>query len=279
MLDVELQPAVRQMVERNEHLEQENKRLYDKVHELLAENSALKASRRHFRKECESMVTSQLLSPSKEIQSKLQRQRQQIERLQEELNATQSEATAAQKARSELQHELDSHEDNLEKSAQMECDAAHSCADIARTIESLIALCQSQEDVTSFACPDDLDGAIEYLERRIERLRDSCAVAVQERERAGTESNTFKQMMGEMETRIKVLETEKDATDECNRRYERERGELGKAIETLRAALEGVKENLITAEEEKKVLKEENVKLKIEMSELKEKIALAELNN
>ena len=40
-----------------------------------------------------------------------------------------------------------------------------------------------------------------------------------------------------------------------------------------------MKENLITAEEEKKALKEANVKLKIEMSELKEKIALAELND
>ena len=232
MLDVELQPAVRQMVERNEHLEQENKRIYDKVHELLAENTALKASHRHFRKECESMVTSHL-SPSKEIQTKLRRQRQQIDRLREELTAAQTEAAAAQKARSQLQNELDSHEDNLEKSAQMECEAARSCADIARTIEALIGLCQSQGASTSYGCPDDLSGAIEYLERRIQRLRDSCAVAVQERERAGTECNTFKEMM---ETRIRVLETEKDATDECNRRYERERGELGKAIETLRAA-------------------------------------------
>ena len=95
MLDVELQPAVRQMVERNEHLEQENKRLYDKVHELLAEHTALKASHRHFRKECESMVTSHL-SPSKEIQTKLRRQRQQIDRLQEELTATRTEAAETQ---------------------------------------------------------------------------------------------------------------------------------------------------------------------------------------
>ena len=95
MLDVELQPAVRQMVERKEHLEQENKRLYDKVHELLAEHTALKASDRHFRKECESMVTSHL-SPSKEIQTKLRRQRQQIDRLQEELTATQTEAAETQ---------------------------------------------------------------------------------------------------------------------------------------------------------------------------------------
>lgn len=279
MLEGELQPAVRQMVQRNEHLEQENKRLYDKVQELLAENTALKQSRRQFRKQCESLVTSELLSPSKEMHAKLQQQRRQIERLQEEIASTQADAASAHKARSEMQRKLDCHEDNLEISAQLECDAARSCLDIARTLESLIALCNLQETTKECACPDDLTGAVSYLQKRVEKLREGCEIAARQADRAGLESANFKQIMSEMETRIKVLETEKDATDECNRRYERERGELGKAIATLREALEGVKANLMTAEEEKKVLKEENVQLRIEMSELKEKIALAELNS
>lgn len=282
MLSVELQPAVRQIVERNEQLETENKELYDEVHKLLTEITALKATRHKFRQHCESMVAnqaSQLLSPSKEMQSKLQRQKRQIERLQSKLAATQSEAETAQRERAELEQHLERHADNLEKSAQIECDATKSCNDIARSINQLIGFINSEEEDESETFPETLPEAIEYVQKKFRFLGESTASLIQQRQQLLIENNSHKQTIGELETRIKVLETEKSATDDCNARYEKEREELGSAISTLRTALDEVKRQLISAEEEKKLLKEDNVRMKIELGQLKTERALAEVGS
>ena len=177
MLSVELQPAVRQIVERNEQLENENKELYDEVHKLLTENTALKATRHKFKQYCESMGANhatQLLSPSKEMQSKLQRQKKQIERLQSKLAATQSEAETALKERVELEQHLERHADNLEKSAQIECDAARSCNDIARSMNQLIGFINNEED-ESETFPETLPEAIEYVQKKFRILGENTS--------------------------------------------------------------------------------------------------------
>ena len=282
MLTVELRPAIRQIVDRNEQLETENTQLYDKVHELLTENTALKAGRLQFRRQCESLVTSQasqLLSPSKEFEMRVQRQKRQIERLQQRLAATQSEAELAQREHEEMKERITQHTEDIEKSAQVETDATRACMRLVKECEGIVAICGHDEEEAPVECPDDLAGAIECLYGVVRLVSDGCAAAVQQREQAVMESTSFRQMVQEMETRIRVLETEKNATEECNKKYEKEREELGGAIATLRKALDDVKSNLIAAEEEKKELKEENVRLRIEVGDLREKVALSELSD
>jgi hypothetical protein len=102
MLSTELQPAVRQIVQRNGELEEENKQLYDKVHQLLTEVTALRAIRGQY----ESLVAghgSQLLSPpSQTLRDTVQRQKRQIARLQDRLDSAETDAQvpATQKAES-----------------------------------------------------------------------------------------------------------------------------------------------------------------------------------
>lgn len=281
MLTVELRPAVRQIVERNEQLEGENVQLYEKVRELLTENTALKAGRLQFRRQCESLVSgqaSQLLSPTKELEGRVQKQKRQIERLQQRLAATQSEAELAQRESRELEDRLEAHVGELEKSAQAEVESARACAQLVKECEAIVEICGAHEWDEAVECPEEIGGAIECLHGVVRLVSEGCAAVVQRREQATVENNSFKQMVTEMETRIRVLETEKNATEECNKKYEKEREELGGAIATLRKALDDVKTNLIAAEDEKKGLKEENVRLRIEIGQLREKLALAELS-
>lgn len=275
MLSAELQPAVRQIVERNEQLETENKQLYDKVHELMTETTALKAAQEKFRQHCESMVVNQahqLISPSKDMQERMQRQRHQIERLQSKLAATQSEAKAVEQEREELEERLECQAESLEKTTQKDSRAVESCQAMTRTMSSLIAMCRAnggeedEDEDDASDTPQDVAGAVNFLQRRFRVLGEECAAVVQQRQRIAVENTALKQTISELETRLRVLETEKSATDECNMRYEKEREELSKAIATLRSALDCVKTSLIEAEAEKKTLKEENVRLRIELS-------------
>jgi chromosome segregation ATPase len=78
---------------------------------------------------------------------------------------------------------------------------------------------------------------------------------------------------GELETvkdRNEQLEKEVRAFAEFTAKYEQDRQKLSDAIATLRKAVQITKESLTESEQEKKLLKEENVKLKILLEQVRD---------
>jgi chromosome segregation ATPase len=282
MLSTELQPSVRQIVQRNEELEEENKQLYDKVHQLLTEVTALRAIRSHY----ESLVGgrgSQLLSPSPQaLRETVRRQKRQIARLQARLDSAEADAQTLATEKAELEQRLERNADTLEKTAQLEADAGQECTAVARKVRALISLCRKtgfnrggtgeqkdeEPDVPKRSLTDGLSGAVQALHRQVGTLADQLRETAKGRQQLGMDYHNARQTISELETQIRVLETEKTATDECNARYDDERQELGEAIATLRSALEETKKRLVTAEEDKKKLKTQNARLKLELEKL-----------
>jgi chromosome segregation ATPase len=110
---------------------------------------------------------------------------------------------------------------------------------------------------------------MQALHRHVGTLADELRETAKRRQQLAMDYQNARQTISELDTQIRVLETEKTATDECNARYDEERQELGEAIATLRSALEETKERLVTAEEDKKKLKTQNARLKLELEKLK----------
>lgn len=277
MLSVELQPAVRQIVERNEQLEEENKQLLDKIHELLTEVTALKATRHKFKLDYES-VASELSSPTRDLKQKIKRQKRQIENLQSQLSSTKTELEATLQEKNLIQKDFELHEDALEKQTQDEADATHSCREMIQSLNGLIGLIshtdadiESESEEFDQSSIKDLPSAISFLQKRMHVLSNKCSELAQTNDGKNLENVNQKQQISTLETQIQCLEKEKETLEECNSKYINERKKLGSAIETLRSALEEVKNNLIESDEEKKELKKENIRLRIELDALKEK--------
>jgi chromosome segregation ATPase len=266
MLAAELQPAVRQVVRRNGELEEENKDLYEKVHQLLAEATALRVIRQQY----QSFASSQCLSPSKVIQETIYRQRRQIATLQSRLNATQAQLDSTLTAKSQMEIRLERHADSLERSTRIESDANATCRAMAKSLRDLTATCRNAtiEDEEEEGGDADLLTELDTVHRHVRTLVEACAEAQRERQELAIEAQGATQAISELETRRKVLQTEKEVTDECNTRYNREREKLGKAIATLRKALDEMKKSLKATEAEKKRLKAENEQLRLELAEL-----------
>lgn len=276
MLSVELQPAVRQIVERNEQLEEENKQLLDKVHELLTEVTALKAARHKFKLDYES-VASELNSPTRDMKQKIKRQKRQIENLQSQLSSTKSELEATLQEKNLIQKDFERHEDAREKQTQDEADATHSCREMIQSLNRLIGTIshadpdiESESEEFDFSNLNDLPSAISFLQKRMHVLSDKCSDLAQLNDGKNLENVSQKQQISTLETKIQCLEKEKETLEECNSKYVNERQKLTSAIETLRNALEEVKNNLIMADKEKKELKKENINLRVKLEELKE---------
>ena len=280
MLSVELQPAVRQIVERNEQLEEENKCLLDKIHELLTEVTSLKAARHKFKLDCESMVAthaSELMSPTREMKQKLKRQRRQIENLQNQLTSTKTELETIAQEKNAIQKTYENHADTLEKAAQDEADATNSCCEMAQSINNLIGIiakCNGNNanvDLNEKISINDLPTAVSFLQKKILLLSENCTEMSRSNDELTLESANHKQHISTLETQIQCLQKEKETLEECNQKYINEREELGSAISTLRSALMEVKNNLITSDEEKKELKNENIRLRIELDSYKDR--------
>ncbi|KAK8866920.1 hypothetical protein M9Y10_009889 [Tritrichomonas musculus] len=277
MLSVELQPAVRQIVERNEQLEEENKQLLDKVHELLTEVTALKATRHKFKLDCESAITSGTSSPSRDMKQKIKRQKRQIENLQSQLSSTKTELEATLQEKKLIQQNIEKHEDTLEKQTQDEADATHSCREMVKSLNHLIGMIsspdaenESDSEELNFSNLNDLPTAVSFLQKKIHVLSEKCTELNQFNDNRKLENTNQRQQISSLETQIQCLEKEKETLEECNAKYINEREELGSAIATLRSALTEVKNNLISSDEEKKELKKENIRLRIELDALKE---------
>lgn len=73
--------------------------------------------------------------------------------------------------------------------------------------------------------------------------------------------------LADLETQLQVARNELESLRECNARYEAEREQLTAAISSLRGALGRVKENLIQSDAERKQLKEEVVRLHIQLED------------
>lgn len=268
MLSSELQPAVRQLVERNEQLENEKEELYEKVHELLTENTALKATRHKFREDCQSLVAnqaSQLLSPSREMKQRIHQQKRQIQNLQSQLTESQSQVEELQKAISELEQQHENEADTIERAEQIEIDAAEECKEIIQQLHRLIPDSKENEEENE----PTLKGQLKIMKKRIQRVQQEYSDFTSEKQTLNLNMMDYKQRISDLETENSVLKTEKETTAECNQRYEKERAELTQAITTLRKALGELKTNLTTAEQEKDLLKKENIRLTIENNNMK----------
>lgn len=279
-----LPPAIRQIVERNEQLETENRHLYDRIHELLSDVCALKAARCMFRQHCETKVrnhVSELVSPAKELRCKIERQREQIEVLRSRIVEKKSEAETAEQERAELLEVSEIRVDDIEKASRVESEATRACSSIARLMGSLLSLnsveCaevggdnnNDNDDVGEFVeTPRNIGEAVGIVDEKLMVLRAGCTVAVRERDQGLIENAKLKRTVNDLTTRICATEMEKKATDDCNTRYEHEREQLAVAIAALRGALGEAKESLIAAEAEKRILKDEAVRLQIEVDTL-----------
>jgi chromosome segregation ATPase len=157
------------------------------------------------------------------------------------------------------------------------------CTTVTRLIRCLISQCRSpdsdpgnseeeeeeEQTLQERQSPDRLAVAMQTVQHHVQILADRLTETMKRRQQLTTDYQIARQTISELETRIRVIETEKTATDECNARYDKERQELGEAIATLRSALEGMKKSLVSAEEDKKTLKTENARLRLELEKLK----------
>ena len=254
MLTEELQPAVQQLVQRNQHLERENKELYSKVHELLAQLTALKSSRHKFQSDIQSYVdtrTSELESPNRELKQRLHRQKHQIESLREELEAAQAKIS-----------ELSQSQIQVEKTVT---DEQHSQEIVSDVLEQILSIRNSLGKQTTSSDSDPM----QRLKEEVKAIQKDFLDVVKERDRVLAENEQLKQNCSDLETRVIVLQQENSTTNDCNSKFEKEREELTNAITSLRSTVSKLKESLVNTENEKKVLKGENSSLKIEISQLK----------
>jgi chromosome segregation ATPase len=177
--------------------------------------------------------------------------------------------------RAELEEEIDRHADDLEKSTQVESDAGRTCGEIAKSLRNLISICRQSDREASAEdadCPElsiELPSSLQTVHEYVRAVADLCAETVSERRQLTSASQTARQTVSELETQIRVLEAEKNATDQRNARYDQERIELGSAIAKLRTGLAAVKARLVAAEEEKKRLRDENAQLRAAIAPLK----------
>jgi chromosome segregation ATPase len=250
-----LPASVRQTVRRSADLAEENKQLYEKIHQLLTEITGLRVVRSQY----ESLLESLASTPTRALQDTLHRQDRRVVHLQSQLSATQSELDAALEQCSELKCELDRRANEPEKSAQLESDAGRTCGAIAKSLQKLISTCNSSESPSS----------LETLHENVRAAADVCVAAVKERRQLEEAAQTKRDEVSEIEAKIRVLDDEKNVTDQRNARYDRERNELGGTIAKLRTELASVKARLVAAEDEKKRLKAENAKLRAAIAPLK----------
>jgi chromosome segregation ATPase len=225
------------------------------------------------------------MSPSpQELRDVVQRQKRQITRLQAKLDSAETDLQSVSAEKAELEQRFEQNADTLEKTTQMEADAGRACKAVTQQVRALIALCQNpnfrdddideeeeEEERTSQEgqVPDALPASLQVLHHHVKVLSNRLTESAKQRQQLVLDSQTAKQTISELETQIRVLETEKASTDECNARYDKEREELGNAIVTLRSALDGMRGSLVSAEEEKKKLKIQNARLRLELEKLK----------
>jgi chromosome segregation ATPase len=260
LLDGELEPAVQQLLVRNQDLERENEMLTGKVESLMAELSALRAKRRSFAQSVESFATSQVgasENPAKKMKRKVKQQEDQISRLESLCTTAVSDIETVQKEKRQLEEYLDQETTKFQKTQDMESEARSSVQKVTELLSCIIP----QSALSEETAQSDLLVAMETLQKHVSILKESWKADEDRKKTIETERNFRLERIRELESRIRALETEKSAIDESNRRYQAQREELGKAIETLSGALDEVKEELISAEDEKKKLKEENAKL------------------
>jgi chromosome segregation ATPase len=267
LLEAELEPAVQQLLIRNQDLERENGVLLEKVEILMAELSSLRAKRRSFSRSVEFSATSQAtstLTPTKEVKRKIKQQEDQISRLRSECEAALADIQTVQREKQQLEEYLEKETVEFEKAQQMESEAQSA----VRTIADLLASIYPESAPQTEGSTTDLMSSMQILQNHISKLKETYVMDGSRRKDIETERNMHLSTIRGLESRIVALETEKSVIDECNRKYETERKELGKAIETLRGALEEVKESLLSADEEKRKLEEENSMLWKERNEM-----------
>jgi chromosome segregation ATPase len=126
-----------------------------------------------------------------------------------------------------------------------------------------------EEEEEEDQLPEALPASLQVLHRHVRALSQMLNESAKQRQQLAMDLQGANQTISELETRVHVLEIEKATTDECNARYTKEREELGNAIMTLRSTLEEVKGTLVSAEEEKKKLKTQNARLRLELEKLK----------
>jgi chromosome segregation ATPase len=79
------------------------------------------------------------------------------------------------------------------------------------------------------------------------------------------DNSLLKHKILDLEARLTVCKNELESTKDCNDRFSQERIELTTANTTLSTALVKMKNSLITSDEERKKLKEENNSLKSQL--------------
>lgn len=262
---------------RNAQLEAENRELYQKINDLLTENTALKASRAKFREVCQSYVESQttnILTPTKEMNQKIYRQTREIDSLKQKLADAEQALQAHEQEKARVIEEKTALEYQAEKEEATSQQSKVICHELIRSIKSLQRnLSGINEDDQNYNSGYDDNQLIESsLQQYIEKLQTSfrelsleCAKATTTTNSKTNEIQELKRQISELETKIIVLNTENAAAKECNDRYEEERTELTNAITSLRNALKATKETLVSVESANKALKEENVQLRIKL--------------
>jgi DNA repair exonuclease SbcCD ATPase subunit len=264
MLNLELQPAVREVVERNDQLENENKTLSDRIHELMTEVTALKAARGQYGDLSSSQGFS---SPDKgdELRNAIQRHKKHIARLQSRVVASQSELDQTLKEKAEISSALESERDQLERSAQLESDAGQKCDRIAKALQRLLGISKGKDPRHFSEDPPsslDLGASLDRMNRDVEALGDAFARNAQEKKRLLAQNAELQQKHANLTAQLSSLQRNKAVTDECNARYDSERKDLNTAIATLRPALDQMTARFIAADNERKQLKSELERLK-----------------
>jgi predicted nucleic acid-binding Zn-ribbon protein len=185
---------------------------------------------------------------------------------------SQSELDVALREKAEIKTALEDHSDHLERSAQLESDASRTCAQIGKTLRHLLAVARDpealpeDEDANSGAdLSFDLQTALGRISRDVRTLNELSLVNAKAKQSLSAENSLLRQTIADLETRIQVLNQEKSVADECNARYDKERKALTTANSTWRSALDDMKVSLVAAEDEKKRLKSEIVRLKLEL--------------
>ena len=108
----------------------------------------------------------------------------------------------------------------------------------------------------------------ESLRSTIEKQNEANEKQKNENSNHINEINSLKQTISDLETRLLVLHNELSGVKDCNERFNKEREELTTANHSLSTALMKMKKSLLESDEQRKILKEENVSLQIQLSNI-----------
>ena len=233
------------IVERNNILEEENKKLYQKINELMSENAILKSSRSKFQSECQTFYESQInnkLTPSKDLNQKIYQQSSEIEKLKNFLQIEQNE-----------KKEIENIINNL--------------FIIIEKFENFLFSLKIIKKKLLISKPNNFKSIISQLNEYFSIIQFEISENIKNIKQNSSQISKFTEKITDLETQIVILKTENQTNKETNERFEKEREELTNAVNTLRKALSSVKEKLIESDNENRKLKEK-INLKNQESDL-----------